>query len=255
MVPLLLALVLAPDPPAVQTYDLKLRFEKGMVYEEASTRRVKLRLIQQKNVLRFDVEEQMLVRRTVLDVGPDNLPSEEKVEIVRFSKDIHERPDGDPTKEKSPDEGKTFTWRKVGEGYALFDGDKDVTADHESLVERLKSWRAKRLPDKAVAVGATWEVPAAEFLEATGQQVPPGLQGTAIFRLEEVKDGVARISTEVKSGFTQQGRGVTGVQKGTWTIDLAKGRDLTLEAEGTIEFDRLKSGDGSLHMTRVLTYR
>lgn len=251
MVPLLLALLLAPD----STHEMKLRFEKGMVYEEATTRRMKLRLIDQKRVAKFDFEEECLFRRTVLAVGDDGLPSEEKVEVLRFAKKIHARPDGEAGSEANPAEGKTFLWKRGGEGYVLMDGDKDVTEEHPHLAERLRSYRAKRMPEKPVAVGATWEVPAAAFLESTGQTVPPGLEGAAVFKLEEVKDGVARVSFEVKSGYKERGRDIAAVQKGTWLFDIARGREISLEATGSIEVDRLEGGDGSLAMTRKLTYR
>lgn len=251
MVPLLLALLLAPEP----THELKLRFEKGMVYEEATTRRIKLRLIEQKRVAKFDVEEECLFRRTVLAVGDDGLPSEEKVEVLRFAKKIHERPDGEAGSETNPAEKKTFLWKRSGDGYVLLSGDTDVTKEHPRLAERLLSYRAKRMPEKPVAVGATWEVPAGAFLESTGQTVPPGLEGAAVFRLEEVKEGVARVSFEVKSSYSERGRAISGVQKGTWLFDMERGRELSLEAEGAVEFDRLEAGDGSLRMTRALTYR
>lgn len=253
MVPLLLALLLAPET----TYELKLRFEKGMVCEDASTRRVKLRLIENGKLMRFDVEEDFLVRRTVLEVGADGLPSREKVEVVRFAKKTNERPDGEPGAESNQAQGKSFVWRRKDkeEGYALYAGDADVTAQNPHLVERLQSWRAKRMPEKAVAVGASWEVPAAEFLESTGQRIPEGLQGTAVFKLLEVKENLARISFEVKSSCRDQGHDLALVQRGTWVFDIARGREVSLEAEGTMEFDRLEKGDGSLRMTRLLTYR
>lgn len=258
MVPLLLCLVLAPE----STCEMKLRFEKGMVYEDVSSRRVKLRLVQppvppdtKQRMIRFDVGEECLFRRTVVGVGEDGLPSEEKVEVVKFQKEIHERPDGEPGKQDNPAQGKTFTWRRKGDRYLLYEGDRDVTAEHARLAERLMSYRAKRLPDKPVAVGSTWEVPATAFLEATGQQVPPGLEGTATFKLEELKDNIARVSFEMKSSFREQDREISGVQRGTWMFDVARGRELSLEAEGAMEFDRLERGDGSLSMTRTLTYR
>jgi hypothetical protein len=251
MVPLLLALLLAPD----STHEMKLRFEKGMVYEEASNRRIKLRLIEQKKVLKFDVEEECLLRRTVVSVGDDGLPSEEKVEVLTFTKKIHERPDGEPKNETNPTEGKTFLWKRSGEGYALLSGETDVTKEHPWLAERLQSYRAKRMPEKPVAVGATWEVPAEAFLAAAGQAVPPGLEGSAVFKLEEVKDGVARVSFELKSGYTDRGRGFSGVQKGTWLFDIARGREVSLEAQGSMEVDRLEAGDGLFRMSRTLTYR
>ncbi|HEX5137863.1 MAG TPA: hypothetical protein VFY93_12875 [Planctomycetota bacterium] len=251
MVPLLLALLLAPDA----THELKLHFEKGMVYEDATKGRIKLRLIEQNRVAKFDVEEDCLLRRTVVSVGDDGLPSEEKIEVVRFAKTVHEQPMGDAGAKANPAEGKTFLWKRAGDGYALLEGDKDVTKEHSRLAERLMSYRAKRLPDKPVAVGETWEVPASEFLAATGQVVPPGLEGKAVFKLEEVKDGVARVAFELKTGYRERDREITGVQKGTWLLDIAHGREVSLEATGEIAFEQLKAGDGSLRMTRTLTYR
>jgi len=251
MVPLLLCLVLAPE----STVEMKLRFEKGMVYEDASTRRVKLRLIEQRRLMKFDVGEDTLFRRTVLAVGDDGLPSEEKIEVLRFKKEIHEQPDREPATSDNPAQGKTFLWKRSGASYALYEGDKDVTKEHEALAERLRSYGTKRVPEKPVAVGATWEVPAAEFLASTGQQVPPGLEGTAVFKLEEVKENVARVSFEMKSSYKDRERDVSGVQKGTWLFDVERGREVSLEAEWTMEFDRMEKGDGSFEMTRTLTYR
>lgn len=250
---LALLLLLAPEG----TVELKLRFEKGMVYEDASTSRVKLRLTEQKKLVRFDVEADILIRRTVLEVGTDGLPSAEKVEVVRFAKKVHEAPDREAATESNPAEGKTFLWRRreKEDGYALFADDAEVTAEHPRLAERLLSWRAKRMPEKPVAIGATWEVAASEFLAATGQPVPPDLQGVAVFKLEEVKENVARISFEVKSSCREGGRDLTGVQRGTWLFDIARGREISLEAAGSMEFDRLERGDGSFKMTRTLTYR
>jgi hypothetical protein len=249
---LLLALVLAPDA----MHETKLRFEKGMVYEDAANVRVKLRLIQQQGVAKYDIEEDTLFRRTVLAVGDDGLPSEEKVEVVRFKKTIHDQPDvAEPGTKANAAEGKTFLWKRAGESCALLEGDKDVTKDHAALADRLRSYLAKRGPGKPVEVGGTWEVPAAAFLAAAGQKVPPGVEGAATFKLEEVKDGVGRISFEAKSAYRDFGCEVAEVRKGTWLFDVARAREVSFEAEGSIEYNKLEAGDGSFKMTRTLTYR
>jgi hypothetical protein len=229
-----------------------------MVYEDAAARHVRLELVEHGRVLRFDTEDDHLVRRTVLEVGADGLPSAERVEVVKFVVKVNE----DPAPEKqgvkeNAAHGKTFVWRRRGkeDAYALYEEDDDVTEKHPRLVERLRAWRAARLPGKPVAVGMTWEVPAREFLEATGQTVPPGLEGSAVFTLEEVKDGVARISFEFKSRLRERGREIAGVQKGTWLVDLPKGRELSVELDGSMQFEGANVGAGKFTMRRTVTYR
>jgi hypothetical protein len=244
-------LLLAPEG----AHEIKLRFEKGMVYEETSTRHVDLKLTEQGKILRFDTEDDYVVRRTVEEVGEDGLPAAERVEVVRFIKKINQQPDREkPGVEPNPAQGKTFAWRRKGSGYALFEGEDEVTAKHPRLVERLLNWRAGRLPEKAVAVGGSWEIPAAAFLEATGQPIPPGLEGGAVFKLEEVQEGIARISFEFKSTRTERGSVVAWVQRGTWRFDLAKGRELSLESEGSIEIDKMDRGFGTFRQRRTITY-
>jgi hypothetical protein len=225
-----------------------------MVYEETSARHVKLKLTDQGKILRFDTEDDFVVRRTVEKVGEDGLPAVERVEVLRFEKRIHEQPDREKGVEPNPAQGKTFSWRRKGDGYALFEGDDEVTGEHPRLVERLLNWRAGRLPEKPVKVGGTWEIPAPAFLEATGQPIPPGLEGSAVFKLEEVKDGVARISFEFKSTQKERGSVIAGVQRGTWVVDLARGRELSLESEGSIEIDRMDRGFGTFRLSRTITY-
>jgi len=247
-------LLLAPEG----THEIKLRFEKGMVYEDVARRRVKLTLTQHDKSIRFDREDDYHVRRTVLEVGDDGLPAMERVEVLKFATKTNEWPDEEPGVKAKAAEGKSFVWRRKKKGadeWALYAHDHDVTEDHPRLVERLLNWRAARLPGKPVAVGATWEVSAKAFLEATGQQVPPGLEGSAVYKLEEVKDGVARISFEFKSLLHEQGRDVTGVQRGIWLLDVAKGRDLELQSKGSLEIDGGKQGFGTFEMKRTITYR
>jgi hypothetical protein len=246
-------LLLAPEG----THEIKLRFEKGMVYEDAATRRVKLTLTQHGKSIRFDREDDYHVRRTVLEVGTGGLPEMERVEVLKFASKTNEWPDQEPGVKENPAQGKSFVWRKKKDGgeWALYADDKDVTEEHPRLVERLLNWRAARVPGKPVAIGATWEVPAQAFLEATGQQVPPGLEGSAVYKLEEVEDGIARISFEFKSLLREQGRDLAGIQRGTWLLDVAKGRELSLESEGSMEIDGGKQGFGTFEMKRTITYR
>src|SRR5512139_4021362 len=105
MVPLVLALLLAPD----STYELKLRFEKGMVYEEASRRQVKFKAIGEGHFTKHDVDDEIVVRRTVVAVGEDGLPAEESVEVLKSVVNVKEAPDDKLGVKERPSQGKTFT--------------------------------------------------------------------------------------------------------------------------------------------------
>ena len=252
MVPLFLALLLAPD----STYELKLRFEKGMVYEEVSRRQVKFKAIGEGHFTKHDAADEMVVRRTVVEVGEDGLPTEERVEVVKSVVNVKEAPDDKTGVTARPSQGKTFTWRKGKKGdFALYEGEKDVSEVHKDIAQRLRSRGAVRLPPGPVAVGATWEVAAREFEESDGRNAPEGVEGKAVFTLEEVKDGIARISFEIRFAFPQNGATFTNAGKGVWLFDVEKGREVRLEGEGKIELDEAKRGFGTQTTFRELTYR
>ncbi len=243
---LALLLLLAPEG----TVELKLRFEKGMVYEEVSTRHITLKAIGG-GVFRYDVEDECVVRRTVIEVGEDGLPKHENVEIVKSLKKVNEAPDDKTGVTERPSQGKAFAWRKG----KLYEGKKEVSEEHKDVVQRLRSLGTVRLPKGPVAPGATWEVPAKDFEESEGRAPPEGVEGKAVFKLEEVKDGIARISFEIKLAYPQGGRVFTNTGKGIWLFDVKNGRELKLEGEGKLEIDNAEAGFGTQKTFRELTYR
>ena len=252
MAPLLLALLLAPD----ETHDLSLRFEKGMVYEEVSTRRVTLNLLIEGRTLRFDKGDECVIRRAVLEVGDDGQPSCERIEVVKSVSTVYEKPDDKTGATERPAQGKTFEWRRQKDkSYALYEEDEDVTKKHDDVVQRLRSRSAIRLPPGPVAVGATWEVPARAFEESEGRIAPEGIDGKTVFKLEEVKEGIARVAFEIDLSFLDHGQKVRNQAKGVWLIDVARGRELKLEGEGKIEIQDAKGGSGVQKTSRELTYR
>lgn len=248
---LALLLLLAPE----QTFELKLRFDKGMVSEETSTRRVTLKAIDGGHIFRFDKEDECVLRRTVVEVGPDGLPAQESVEVVKSVSKVNEAPDDKTGTTERPSQGKTFTWRRKREGFGLFDGQTEVSEKHPEIVQRMKSGGAARLPAKPVAVGETWEVKALDFVESDGKTPPEGLDGNAVFKLEEVKDGVARISFELKILYKNRGKAVTETGKGVWLFDVTNGREVKLEGEGKLEIENAEGGFGTQKMSRAVTYR
>lgn len=248
---LLALLLLAPD----QTYDLKLRFEKGMVYEVASTRRIAIKAIQGTSVLRFEKEFDYVIRRTVVEVGDDGLPVAESVEVRRAVEKVSHRPDDKTGVTESPAQGKTFAWRRKKDGeWALLAGDADVTKEHDDIVQRLRSRSGLRLPPAPVAVGGTWEVPARAFEESEGRIAPDGLDGKVTFKLEEVKDGVACVTFEIELSYPEHGQTVTNKGKGVWLIDTVRGRELKLDAEGKLEINDARGGFGTTKASREITY-
>ncbi len=247
MVALLLSMLLAPEGAV----ELKLRFEKGMVYEEASKRQITFRAIHKGHMTRYDSEDEVVVRRTILAVGEDGLPTEESVEVVKSVVTIREAPDDKTGTTVRPSQGKTFAWRKG----RLYEAGKDVSEEHKAIVQRLKSLGSVRLPKGPVAPGATWEVPARDFEASEGREVPEGVEGKAVFKLEEVNDGVARISFEIRLAIPQGPRMLKSTGKGTWLFDLRSGRELKLEGEAKIDIDDAEGGFGTQRTFRELTYR
>jgi hypothetical protein len=248
---LLSLLLLAPE----QTYDLKLRFEKGMTYEVASTNQVKLKAIQGESIFKYDNQRDYVLRRTVTEVGPDGLPAAETVEVRKGVLEVREKPDDKIGVTESAAQGKTFTWRRKKDGeWVLHDGDEDVTKTHEDVVQRLRSRSSLRLPPAPVTVGGTWEVPARTFQESEGLEEPEGLAGKATFKLEEVKDGIARVTFELELSHLDHGQTITNRGKGVWLIDVSRGRELKLEAEGKIEIADARGGFGTVKTSREITY-
>jgi hypothetical protein len=178
----------------------------------------------------------------------------ERVEVKRMVITVKEAPDQEPGSKTGTPHGKTFVWKKLRRRWGLFDAKGEVTDDYPALVKRLKNWREARLPSRAVAVGDSWEVSAATFLETVNQPIPKGVAGRAIFKLNEVKDGVASIGFLFRMTYRDGDHLFTGTQKGTWRFDIARGRDLDLEMTGQLDVDEGKSGDGRFKMKRAVTW-
>jgi hypothetical protein len=252
---LLLLLVAAPDGKA-KTYEIAYRFGKGVKYTDRSSRVFKLDMYGGKKLAQFHVESEQVIRRTVIEVDDGGRPSLERVEVLVNSHTTKMSPNEEELGVTLlPSHGKSFVWRRYdGKKWGLFDDKGEVTAKHPQLVQKLRNWRDARLPGKPVAVGATWEVAAGDFLEAVGQPVPPGVKGRAVFKLEAVEDGVARITFTFKETYPQDGVAVVAEETGTWRFDVKRGRDLSVEARGILEIDKGDAGSGKFGVKREVTY-
>lgn len=251
---LILLVVAAPDEEKAKKYEIAYRFEKGVSYTDRSTRVLKLDVYGGKELARFHVESEQLIRRTVIEVDDDGRPTLERVEVLANTHTTKESPEREPGVDKLASHGRSFVWRKQRGKWGLFDDKGDVTAKHPQLVQRLRNWRDARLPGRPVAVGATWEVSAADFLTAVGQPVPPGIKGRAVFKLEAVEDGVARITLSFKATYPDGGATVVAEETGTWRFDVERGRELTLDVRGILEIDEGKMGSGKFAVKREVTY-
>jgi len=249
---LALLLLLAPDRPA---YEIRYRFEKGMVCEDRSVSRARLRLFAGANAMVFDQSPERVLRRTVLEVDGEGRLVAERVEVEKFLFHLKESPDQPAGTKPFKSHGKTFVWRSDGGTWRLLEGDEDVTKSYPRLVEVLRNWGDARLPKRRVAVGDTWEVGAAEFLKNVGQPVPEGIEGRCVFTLESVDgDGVARITFRFKRLHRDKAATFTGDQKGVWLFDVRRGRNLEFSMEGTLIVEGKRRGDGKVSMKRTLTY-
>ena len=70
-----------------------------------------------------------------------------------------------------------------------------------------------------------------------------------------MKNGIAAIDFTFQRRYEEGGTAWTGTEKGTWKLDLARGRDLELEMKGTVLADGGKRGRGSFAQRRTVTYR
>ncbi|MHC4577415.1 MAG: hypothetical protein ACYTED_08375 [Planctomycetota bacterium] len=217
----LLLLLLAPE----ETYELKYRFEKETTRRDVSEKSIKLSLFAEGKIVKFDLETHHEIERTVLEVDREGRPTIERVQVKKFTQVVNQSPEGKEGTKTFASHGKTFVWRDA------------------------------RLPPGPVKLGDTWEVAAKTFLETVGQQVPPQVEGKAVFRLEEVKEDVARIAIEFKSSWRNAGHLLAGLQQGTWLFDLKHGRDVEVRMEGNVEVDNGKGGWGKFRLRRVVTVR
>ena len=252
---LLFALVLlAPEPPPVE---LKYRFAKGDICVDATERSLQLRLFAGTAITKFHVDSERSLRRTVLEVDDEGEVASERVQVEKFLHVVKEHPEQEAATQPYACHGKNYVWkRKRRGGFGLFDEGGEVTPKHPQLVECLQPWRAARLPSRPVRPGDTWEVSAADFLRAAGQTVPKEVEGKCVFRLESVDgDGVARITFEFgHSQREENGRLLTGKNRGEWRFDTKRGRDLEFSMEGELRVDEGEGGDGSFRFRRVLTW-
>jgi hypothetical protein len=251
---LLILLVVAGPEEKPKTFELAYRFEKGLSYTDRTTRTFKLDMYGGKELAQFHVESEQVIRRTVVEVDGHGRPTLERVEVLVNTHTTKKAPNEELGVKKFPSHGKSFVWRKLKGKWGLYDAKGEVTKEHPQLVQRLRNWRDARLPGRPVAIGSTWEVAAAAFMEAVGQPVPPGVTGRALFKLEAVEDGVARISFSFKETHPDNGATVVADETGTWRFDLKRGRDLSLEARGILEIDKGDVGSGKFGMKREVTY-
>jgi len=247
---LCLLVLLAPE----QTYELKYRHEKGVTYRDAAIKSIQLTLFAHARLVKFDVETQYDIERTVIEADREG-PEVERIVVRKFVQIVRAAPEQKEGTKQFKSHGKTFVWRREKKKWSLFDGEGDVTKKYPNLVVLLRDWRSARLPKKPVAVGDTWEVSARTFLETVGQQVPPQVAGKATFRLAAVKDGVAKITIEYKSSWRDKKSVLGGTQNGTWHFDLKRGYDIEVQMEGGIEVDNGKGGYGKFKSHRAVTYR
>lgn len=238
-----------------ETHALRYRFEKGMAYEETTTRAFELTQERAGKKQRIASSSVETLRRTVLEVDDTAHPTIERVEVVAFSRTVEEHPVEAPGTVADAAEGKTFVWRRLEDRWGLFDGKREVTGDHPRLVDRLKNWRDARMPRGPVAVGATWEVSAQTYLETAGQPVPPEIEGVAVFKLEGVEGGVATVSFRFVGKAVVAETSQEWEQKGWFRFDVAKGRDLDSEASGTVRVSGSEGGSGTFKLGRRIVYR
>ena len=247
---LCLLVLLAPE----QSYELKYRHEKGVTYRDAAIKAIQLTLFANGRLIKYDVETQYDIERTVIEADSEG-PEVERIVVRKFVQVVRKAPEEKEGTKPFKSHGKTFVWRREKKEWGLHDAEGDVTKKYPNLVVLLRDWRAARLPKKPVAVGDTWEVSAKTFLETVGQQVPPQVEGKATFRLAAVTDGVAKITIEYKSSWRDKKSVLGGTQTGTWHFHLKRGYDIEVRMEGGIEVDNGKGGYGKFKSHRAVTYR
>lgn len=239
-----------------KTWEFKYRFPKGLVYEETAGHEMALETFADARTFRFKQRSDSTLRRTIVAVDKNQRPTIERVEVLSLTSTIFEDPKEDIGTKRDPAQGQKFVWRRLKERWGLFDeGDVEVTKKYPRLVHRLKNWRDTRLPKKKVAVGGQWEVSAETFLQTSGNAVPEGTDGVALFTLDAVEEGIATISFEVL--FTQRSddKYQSGRCTGTWRFDIEKGRDLSFDMTGTVKWDQGRTGKGDIAMKRSVIYR
>ncbi|MFQ5843467.1 MAG: hypothetical protein ACE5JG_00595 [Planctomycetota bacterium] len=244
----LVLLLLASAP---ELHELRYRFPKGLVYEETTTRTLLLEGEEKGAPAVWKMSAEETFRRTIVEADGTRHPSIERVEVLKMVRTVEESPTEEKGRKVDPAQGRTFLWRRRPERWKLYDGKGEVTKRYPRLVERLSNWRDARLPKIPVRVGATWEVSARIFLETLGQPPPPRLDGLARFKLEEVREGTARISFDVVYRWRQGETDMSAEGKGIWRFDVRRGRDLELEVSVAVAAGKLK---GTSRQRRVVKY-
>ncbi len=240
-------LLLAPD----RTYELKYRFTKGMSYVDSQERVWKLT----EGERQFHVTHTIKVRRTIVEADETHHPVIERVEVTHYRTDTHKSPkQSELGLRPEACEGKTFLWKRLKTRWGLFDDKGEVSVQHVKLVGYLKNWRDARLPKQPQPVGGTWEVTARRFLQTAGLPLPPNLQGLGVFKLEKVERGIATIPFDVRYTFRDGSAVLTVAQKGVWTFDTTRGRDVSMVMRGEVLIDKGAKGKGTLILRREVTY-
>jgi len=249
---LALLLLFAPE----KTYKIEYRFRKGDEYLDSTTRLFKMELIQGKSLVSFHIESTETMKRQIQEVK-DGRPDIERVTIKDFTREVKKSPvQKEVGAVKNKAIGAIFIWRRVGERWGLFGQRSELTERHPDIVNRLKNWRDARLPKKPVKIGDTWKVSAKDFLEASGQPVPPNTAGDIEFKLAAVdKDGVGKIEFRGMWMYRTQDSKFVVEQTGTWMFDTVRGRDLSLTSTGNLDISGGQEGKGALEMKRVVTWK
>jgi hypothetical protein len=249
---LVLSPVLLAEPDRVE---LRYRFEKGQVLLTEQKQTFLQEVFAETQLVRWKIETEIVVQRTVLEVDSGAQPTIERVEVRKWRFHTLQHPEQEPGERSDMSEGQTFLWRLLDGRWRLFaDGDRDVTDQLPALVSHLAGWRKARLPEEPIAVGATWEVDAARFFEASGMPSAEGTKGRAVFKLEGVADDVAEISFDMTfSRRDPNGMLQSGQTTGEWRFHVKEGRDLSSHMKGRVQFDNGTKGFAEIGMERTVT--
>ena len=255
-----------PKPPAkakpkptvavpAGAYLLQYRFPEGLVYDETTVRDFYLELVGEGKRVVYQIGSDESFRRTIIESSGNGPPEVERVQVVKMVRSVRQSATEEANEKVDAAQGRSFVWRKRGEDWSLYDSAGDASARFPRLADRMRNWRDARLPPKPVRPGETWEVTAKTFLETAGQPLPPELQGSARFELEEVTDGIARISFTF--GYRWASGPPTDVEMsadgdGVWLFDVENGRELELEMKSTILAG--DTGKGRASQKRTVKY-
>ncbi len=240
-------------PPGA--YLLQYRFPEGLIYDETTVRDFYLELVSGDKRVVYRVGSKESFRRTIVESSGDGPPEVERVQVVKMVRSVKQSATEEANDKVDAAQGRSFVWRKRGEDWFLYDSAGDASARFPRLAERMRNWREARLPPKPVKPGETWEVTAKAFLETAGQPLPPELQGSARFKLEEVTDGIARISFTFGYRWTSgppTNEQMSADGEGVWRFDVKNGRELGLEMKSTILAG--DSGKGRASQKRTVKY-